>query len=654
MKSSTSLRLLGLPVRLRWPVSDILLVAGVVLILSMLLLPLPPWLIDVLVGVNLATGVVMLLMALYVGSALEFSVFPNALLVSTLFRLALSIATTRQILLHGHAGRIIQAFGELGAGGNLVVGLVVFIIITAVQFIVLAKGAERVAEVKARFTLDAMPGEQLSIEAALRAMEIDQAEAQRRRARLQQYSALMGSLDGAMKFVKGDAVAGIVIVAVNLLAGLAVGMLQHGLDASSAMATYSILSIGEGMVAQLPALLSLMAAGLVVTQVESGEARRHLGETMGRQIAAKPDVLLTAASLCALLALVPGFPGAVFLALALLCGLFGALGLPAFRTRWDHWMRRANETVLRRPEPPVKEITIAVPQPPPPVPLLLEVPASALEGAARPALVRALDHELDAVALGLGLPLPALVVRAAESSPARWRLLEFELAIAEADWPAGDHPRAVADLVGRALRRQAPRFIGTQETGVMLLRAAAVMPEVVEGLKKMMFLPRLAEVLQRLVEEGVSVRHQRRLFEALLDAAQREKDVHVIAELARASLREQICHAAAPAGRLRAVTLSPGLENLLRKAVHVSQGRHHLALDGLSAQAVAGALTGAIARDRPDAVLAHSEIRRHVRKLIDLDCFDTPVIGLHELVPTLDIEVAGCVDLPAATDTETP
>lgn len=652
MKSSTTLRLLGLPARLRWPVSDMLLVAGVVLILSMLLLPLPPWLIDVLVGINLATGVVMLLMALYIGSALEFSVFPNVLLVSTLFRLALSIATTRQILLHGHAGRIIQAFGELGAGGNLLVGLVVFIIITAVQFIVLAKGAERVAEVKARFTLDAMPGEQLSIEAALRAMDIDQAEAQRRRARLQQYSTLMGSLDGAMKFVKGDAIAGILIVAVNLLAGLAVGMLQHGLDASSAMATYSILSIGEGMVAQLPALLSLIAAGLVVTQVENGDARRHLGETIGRQVAAKPDVLLTAAVLCVLLALVPGFPSAVFLALALLCGLFGALGLPTFRARWDRWMRRANKTLHGRPKPPVEQVTLAVPQPRPPVPLLLEVPANALGDAALPALVRALDRELDAVALRLGLPLPAMVVRAAASSPARWRLLEYELAIAEGDWPAGDHARAVADLVGRALRRQAPRFIGTQEASAMLLRAAAAMPEVVEGLKKMMFLPRLAEVLQRLVEEGVSVRHQRRLFEALLDAVQREKDVHVIAELARASLREQICHAAAPAGRLRVVTLSPGLEDLLRKAVHVSQGRHHLALDGSTVQAVAGALADAIARDRPDAVLAHPEIRRHVRKLIDLDCFDTPVIGMHELIPTLDIEVAACVDLPAATGTQ--
>jgi len=246
--------------------SDLLLVAGVIAIVAMMILPLPAWLVDVLVAVNIASGIVLLLLGIYIASPLEFSVFPSVLLMTTLFRLSLSIATTRMILLHGHAGHIIDTFGKVVAGGNLVVGLVVFLIITVVQFIVIAKGAERVAEVAARFSLDAMPGKQLSIDSDLRSGLIDKDEAKRRRRNLEMESKLHGSLDGAMKFVKGDAIAGIVIIVINLLGGLAIGVMMQDLDIGSAMTKYSILTIGEGMVAQIPALLGAMAAGLIVTR----------------------------------------------------------------------------------------------------------------------------------------------------------------------------------------------------------------------------------------------------------------------------------------------------------------------------------------------------------------------------------------------------
>ena len=295
--------------------SDLALAGGVLLIMSLMVLRLPTALIDALVAVNISVGVCLLLIAIYVPTPIMFNSFPSVLLISTLFRLALSVATTRLILLEADAGNIIQAFGSFVAGGNLVVGIVVFIIITVVQFIVIAKGAERVAEVSARFTLDAMPGKQLSIDSDLRSGLIEKEEAKRRRRMLESENQLNGALDGAMKFVKGDAIASIIIVVVNLVGGLTVGMAQRGLDFGQALEAYSILTIGDGMVAQIPALLSAMAAGLVVTRT-TGADDQNLGLTIGRQIAGQPRALLLTAAMAVLLALTPGFPTLIFLTIA--------------------------------------------------------------------------------------------------------------------------------------------------------------------------------------------------------------------------------------------------------------------------------------------------------------------------------------------------
>jgi type III secretion protein V len=240
--------------------SGLMLVLGVLVVMATMVATLTPWLIDALLAVNVVIGALLLLMAMYVKSPLEFSAFPSVMLITTVFRLAVSIATTKLILLDGAAGHIIDAFGRFVAGGNLIVGLVVFLIVTVVQFIVIAKGAERVAEVSARFTLDAMPGKQLSIDSDLRSGLIDKDEARRRRRELEQESKMHGSLDGAMKFVKGEAICGIVIIVINLLGGLGVGVLQNDMTLSAAAVKYSILTIGDGMVAQLPALLSAAAA----------------------------------------------------------------------------------------------------------------------------------------------------------------------------------------------------------------------------------------------------------------------------------------------------------------------------------------------------------------------------------------------------------
>ncbi|MDE0855937.1 MAG: FHIPEP family type III secretion protein, partial [Nevskia sp.] len=299
-----------------------LLALGVVAIVALMILPLPLLLVDALVACNILFGVSLLLLAIYIPGPTAFSSFPSVLLLTTLFRLSLSIAITRLILLDADAGRIIETFGQLVAGGNLVVGIVVFLIITVVQFIVIAKGAERVAEVAARFTLDAMPGKQLSIDSDLRSGLIDKDEARRRRRRLEVESQLHGALDGAMKFVKGDSIAGIVIIIINILGGLAVGVLQLGLPLSEAVRTYSILTIGDGLVGQIPALLSSIAAGLIVTRTASEDGDQHLGAAIGREITGHPRVILIGGLLALFLALVPGFPWPVFAALGL--SLIGA------------------------------------------------------------------------------------------------------------------------------------------------------------------------------------------------------------------------------------------------------------------------------------------------------------------------------------------
>lgn len=629
--------------------SDLLLVVGVIAVLGTMVLTLTPLLIDALVAVNIVIGVVLLLVSLYVRTPLEFSVFPSVLLITTLFRLAVSIATTKLILLDGHAGHIVDTFGHLVAGGNLVVGLVVFLIITVVQFIVIAKGAERVAEVSARFSLDAMPGKQLSIDSDLRSGLIDKDEARRKRRELEQESKLHGSLDGAMKFVKGDAICGIVIIVINLLGGLGVGVMQQGMTLADALVKYSLLTIGDGMVAQIPALLSAMAAGLIVTRAGGDDHDRHLGDAIARQLGAKPRVLIVAGGLCLLMALVPGFPWPVFGVLGVVLGGSGILLLPTMRARWQRFSRPARETMLRRKDVAPAVLHTAVPPLRAQRPLVLELPAAALQADVPAQLVHALEGVLDRVNLHLGLPLPRVSVH---STPAGdgWRLLAYEVPIAQGSLSAGPGAALavapLADAVWQALRRHLGLFCGTQEASSYLGRAGQDIPDVVKEVLRALPLQRVADILRRMVEEEVPIRNARDILEALADAAQREKDVFALTELARIALKRQISHLAAPQGPLRALLLAPELEDLLRQAVRVNAGTQQLALDPAQARAVIDALVHAIRAHQPAAVVTAVDVRRHVRKLIDSDCFDTPVLSYHELTPTLQLHALGRVGIP--------
>ncbi|MGL6210821.1 MAG: FHIPEP family type III secretion protein, partial [Paracoccaceae bacterium] len=293
---------------------DLLLIVVLMLVLLMMFLPLPSVMMDVLQAVNIASSIIILLMALQMHTATQFSTFPALLLVTTLYRLGLSIASTRLILLEADAGQIVQTFGEVAIGGNLLVGMVIFLIITIVQFIVITKGADRVAEVGARFTLDGMPGKQMSVDADVRAGNIDKIDAKLAREDLEREAKLFGAMDGAMKFVKGDAVASLIITAVNLLGGIAIGMTQLGLPFSEALTVYSVLTIGDGLVGQIPALMISVAAGTMVTRVTNPRGV-DLGTEIGQQITASPKTVIYSGLAIAAFGFVPGFPTFIFLAM---------------------------------------------------------------------------------------------------------------------------------------------------------------------------------------------------------------------------------------------------------------------------------------------------------------------------------------------------
>lgn len=620
--------------------SDIVLAGLIVAIVALMILPLPRIVIDSLVAVNIAIGLMLVLMGIYIGTALQFSSFPSVLLISTLFRLALSVATTRMILLHGDAGHIIDTFGKLVAGGNLVVGLVVFLIITLVQFLVIAKGAERVAEVGARFTLDAMPGKQLSIDSDLRSGLIDKVEARAKRRELEMESKLHGSMDGAMKFVKGDAIAGIVIIVVNLLGGLAIGVFQLQMSAGAAMQKYSILTIGDGLVAQIPALLGAMSAGLIVTRATDTQSDRHLGDSIQKQFAAMPRVMLVAGGICLLMALVPGFPSGVFVLLGIILAASGAVLVPALRNRFDKFSQPGFEAVMDTKAARRKRVDPAQAGPvQQAVPLLLELPPSFGAGGRQEALRDAVTASVDGYQLRSGVAMPEVRIHFRRDDVAEWALHAFEVPVATGEVDAGTTVELIAAEVEMALRRSGTLFLGLQETGQLLAMASVSYPDIVKEVVRAVPPASLAVILRNLVEEEISIRNLRGILEGLLQAAQHEKDLYNLTEFARMALSRQIGHRYAPKGELRAVALSAQLEDYLLQQLRSAAGVQQLSLDPAAVEDLRRRILDAVDACEPVALVCSVQLRRHVRALIVGERFDLPVLSYSELGPSVRLDI---------------
>jgi flagellar biosynthesis protein FlhA len=588
--------------------------AGMLAVLAMIVLPLPPLALDVLFTFNIALSIMIVMAVFYVARPIEFGVFPTVLLLATLLRLALNVASTRVVLLNGHtgaqaAGHVIRSFGEFVIGGNFAVGVVVFGILTIINFVVVTKGSGRISEVSARFTLDAMPGKQMAIDADLNAGLITQDEARTRRAEVRAEADFYGAMDGASKFVRGDAVAGILILFINMVGGLAIGTLGHGLSLGNAARTYTLLTIGDGLVAQLPALLLSTAVAIIVTRMSRPQ---DMGGELRRQLLGNPRAIGVAAALLGVMGLIPGMPNFVFLAMATLCGA-GA---------WTLQQRRAAKPLAAPVAPPAaaenRELSWDDVQPVDRlglevgyrlVPLVDARQKGDLLGRVR-GVRRKLSHDL-------GFLVPAVHIRDnLELAPNAYRITlggvpvgegvihpDRELALnpgrvfgpiqgiatrdpafgMEAIWiePASrDHAQTlgytvvdpgtvIATHLSSLIQAHAHEILGHEEVQQLLNLAAKSAPKLVEDLvPKVLSLAALVRVLQGLLAEQVPIRNMRAILETLAENAPRTADPAALQSLVRVALGRQIVQdIAGPASELPVMSLDAELERLLTSAL---------------------------------------------------------------------------------------
>jgi type III secretion protein V len=682
--------------------TDLALAAMVIGIVGLMILPLPTDVLDVLLAVNLGISVTLLMISMYVNGALAFSTFPSLLLITTLYRLSLNVSTVRLILLKADAGHVVATFGQFVVGGNLVVGIVVFMIITIVQFLVIAKGAERVAEVAARFTLDAMPGKQMSIDADLRAGAIDMDAARKRRSELEQESQFYGAMDGAMKFVKGDAIAGLIITATNIIGGLAVGTLQRGMPIEQALKKYTILTIGDGLVSQIPALLICITSGIIVTRIAPDDAP-PLGVGIGNQILAQPKAILIGAVLLCLASLIPGFPKVSFLILGGVLGIVGytlnggfnagAVGgrhgaaAPAARGAAGEaagQARRADRgedfsltvplviDISDRLEPNVdrdkldEEIVsvrralyhdLGAPFPGahlrfhPGLPpdayriLLQEVPVA--EGRLRPGhvLVREAKENLSVLGIEFQEEDPFL-----PGIPTVWVHETHQAQLAQAGIASLDVPQVLGHHLGVVLKKYAGEFLGLQETKQLLIGMEDSFSEVVKEAQRVLPIQRITEVLQRLVQEEVSVRNLRQILQALIEWGQKEKDSVILVEHVRSSLRRQISYKYSGGQNMLAVyLLHPDAEEAVRKSIRQTSGGSFLALDPATAKKLSTNVkrqSGNLPQARQKPVLLTSmDVRRYVKKLIEAEVPDLAVLSYQELTEEITLQPLAKISL---------
>ncbi len=682
--------------------NDLVLAFFLVAVIFMMILPLPTWLVDTLIGINMTVSAILLMVAMYLPSPLAFSSFPSVLLVTTLFRLGISIATTRLILLQGDAGHIIFTFGNFVVGGNLIVGLVVFLILTIVQFVVITKGAERVAEVAARFSLDAMPGKQMSIDGDMRAGTIDMDEAKRRRGIVEKESQLYGAMDGAMKFVKGDAIAGLIIVAVNLLGGIVIGVMQRGMSAGDAMKTYSVLTIGDGLIAQIPALFIAICAGMIVTRVQTGDGPSNVGKDIGQQVLAQPRALLIAAAVALGMGLIPGMPLPVFLILATVVGTVGFVILRSTRRVVDAKTGQVTEVPAMQPagDKPKKKLEDGADEFAPTVPLLMDV-ASGLQQAFDADVLneellkirRALYYDLGVPFPGIQLrfndALPAesyhlllsevpvsqgrlrpgwLLVRESEANlqalqiqyesgakflphiPTLWVAAELRETLTRAGIPFMDSSQVLTYHLAFVLKKYSADFIGIQETKFLLGAMEARFPDLVKESTRVLPIQKIAEILQRLVSEDISVRNLRAILESLIEWGQKEKDSVLLTEYVRSTLKRHISYKYSSGQNvLPAYLLAPAIEDTVRGAIRQTSAGSYLALDPQVSRRLVDNIKKTVgdlsaSAQRP-VLLTSMDIRRYLRKMIEQDLYDLPVLSYQELTQEINIQPLARVDL---------
>ena len=664
---------------------ELILLLLIVVIISMLIIPLPTPMVDLLLAVNISIALLVLIGSFYVDRILSFSSFPSVLLITTLFRLGLSISTSRLILLNADAGHIINTFGEYVIGDNLVVGFVIFLIITVVQFIVITKGSERVAEVAARFSLDGMPGKQMSIDADIRAGTLDAATGQLRRTELQKESQLYGSFDGAMKFIKGDAIAGIIIIFVNFIGGISVGMVQHGMPFTDALHTYTILTIGDGLVAQIPALLISISAGFVVTRV-SGEGD-NLGNSIVTQLFHRPFVILVTSILCFLIGLMPGFPLMIFSILSVaLAALYWFKSKEQKSTGTAPSESGATVNADGTVESGVLDTTKMTMEA---VPLILMV---AEDNKAQWEKKNLLDLIKSRFFLDYGVRLPQAVVRFTPKGVANkigvfinevkaadinlifdsCRIIDFREDLYALDlnlitviepldekaiWIPAAQASQVENMgftvrkdsdefylsISLILTRYIHEFFGVQETKNLLDELEPKYPELLKETYRHSSVQKMSEVLQRLLGERISVRNIKLILDAMTKWAPKEKDVITLVEHIRTAMGRYISSKFSGGGKIRAVMISQQIEDRVRNGIKQTAMGTFLNLEphemGEIMDLFEAGLSTILIQHKDLVVLTSMDVRRFIKKLLESKYTDLEVLSFGEITDTVQIDV---------------
>ena len=673
--------------------SDVMVAVGIVTIVIMMIIPLPTLLLDLLLCMNITLALVVVMCAIYNVEALDLSVFPSLLLITTLFRLALNVSSTRLILLEGYAGEVITSFGNFVVGGNAVVGFIIFVILIIIQFMVITKGAERVAEVSARFTLDAMPGKQMAIDADLNQGAITDAEASVRRTKIQREADFYGAMDGASKFVKGDAIAAIIIIVINITGGFIIGMVQRNMSVTQALQNYTLLTVGEGLVNQIPALLISTATGIIVTRAAS---ESNLGYDLISQLGSKPRVFYIVCGVLLAMAIVPGLPGIPFSILAAACGFIGYS-----IAKGD---KKVQETeVVKKTEISKKEATK-----PENIVSLLQVDPMELEigysliplvdtGQGGDLLERIVMIRRQC-ALELGLVVPTIRIRdniqikpntyiiklkGIEIAKGELLLDHFlamnsgtvfeEIEGIETQEPAFGLPalwipeasREQAELNGytvvdavsvlathltEVIKAHADEILGRQETQNLIDNAKkpnqSLLDEVVPDL---MGVGDIEKVLANLLRERVSIRDMATILEVLADYAQATKDTEILTEYVRHALSRQITQQYTQNNQLTCITIDPAIENRIAGAVQRTERGSYVSMDPDTMQKILASLGKELQKltdmGYQPIALTSPTVRVYFRKLVERSVPGIIVLSHAEIEQSVEIQVIGVVKI---------
>ena len=677
--------------------SDISMGIGVIAILLLMVIPIPSLLLDILLSLSMAVSLIILLTSLYITNPLEFSTFPSLLLVTTLFRLSMNIASTRLILLRGNegtaaAGHVIKSFGHFVIGGNYFVGFIIFIILVIINFIVITRGSGRIAEVAARFTLDAMPGKQMSIDADLNAGIIDEKEARNRRGRIAREADFFGAMDGASKFVRGEAIAGLLIILINIGGGFIIGVLQHKLSLLVAAQTFTVLTIGDALVSQIPALMVSTAAGIIVSRAASEQS---MGKELGKQFKLQPQAIGLSAGILFSLGLIPGLPHFSFISLSFVIGLLGYL---AFKEK-KHLEGKSIEETQK----------VALPSPPEQVESLLSLDRLELEVGY--GLIPIVDEEqngdlLDRIrsirrqfATELGIVVPSLRVRDnLQLKPGEYRILIKGNEVAKGEMMLGyvmaispgevrrtlegiptqepvfqlpalwvqekkkdeaqfagytvvDISTIIATHLTEVIRLHADELLGRQDVQKLLDRLAQYYPKAVEELTPhLLSLGVIQRVLQNLLKERVSIRDFLTIVETMADYAPITKDPDILTEYIRQKLARSIVKQyETPEGFLPLITIDQRMEDILREKIQKGDHGISLSLEPGLAQRILTSIQQFMEKMTPAShqpvILCSPILRRHLKRLLDRFFPQIAVLSHSELTPQTKIQSLGTVTL---------